>query len=192
MRKIELRNIPLLTILLVATLLLVAQFPAWGRALIYERPAILQGELWRLPGCNLVHYSTAHLCWNLLPLLVFGCWLEINSRTIFGILLLLAPLTNGALLLRPDIIYFAGASGFVVAVVTGLCLAKLTSSPHKGPWLLLLLLMTGKIGYELLTARAIFAPGHRPVLPLSHLLGLLSAVMVVILFRLFAGKTSRY
>lgn len=143
---------------------------------IYERQAIMAGEWWRVATSVLVHYSLSHLAWNLLILMMWGSLVEKESRAVFLSLALLSAGTNGLLLLHPDVMWFAGASGWGIALVTYYCLLQFGRKRYHPLWLGVLLFVGAKICYEFFSGQNLFAGGDFIVLPQVHLVGFLIAV----------------
>lgn len=109
---------PRVTLACIAVLLMVQALPGLGDALLFDRDAIRQGEVWRLVTANAVHYSWAHLWGNVAVLAVAGVWAESRApRTLAGVLGLASLGVGGAVwTFEPGILQFAGASGVAVAV----------------------------------------------------------------------------
>lgn len=110
---------PRVTLVCIAVLLMVQALPGLGDALLFDRDAIRQGEVWRLVTANAVHYSWAHLWGNVAVLAVAGVWAESRApRTFAGVLGLASLAVGGAVwTFEPGILQFAGASGVAVAVL---------------------------------------------------------------------------
>ena len=53
------QRVPLWTLALVGSGLLIYSMPGWTAHLVYDRTAILSGEVWRLITGNFVHWSTS-------------------------------------------------------------------------------------------------------------------------------------
>jgi membrane associated rhomboid family serine protease len=85
------RRGPGITLLLAGGAWVVAAFPGWAGGLMYDRQAILDGELWRLFTGHWVHFSTSHLVCDTLALGLVGGMLEARRTPGCGRLCLLAP-----------------------------------------------------------------------------------------------------
>lgn len=158
--------------------------------LIYDRTAIAHGEIWRLVTGNLVHFSAAHLAYDLVALLVAGAIIETRGYRYYPALCFVAALFIGMVLYwaEPAMLYYAGLSGVATAAIVYLCLHGLT---EKGAWRWVcaaaLLGLGIKVGIELtFNESLLFASGSREFLPapLSHLVGAGAALFLFVLSRL--------
>ena len=91
---------PLCAGLLSALAALVWLLPDAGAGLAYDRHAIAAGELWRLLTGHFVHWSPAHLAWDVGTFLVLGAACEARSRQRF-----LACLAGSAIAI-PAVVWF--------------------------------------------------------------------------------------
>lgn len=167
--------------------LLVFAVPQFQSLLIYDREAILAGELWRLFSGHWVHFSATHLGCNLAVLAVAGLILESGTAARTARLLLVTPwfISAGLLVGEPQLSCYGGLSGLATAAVIALALdafARRRHDPRAGWTAALLLLLFGlKTAFEWHTHRALFAfdanAGYT-VVPLSHLLGGLAALIL--------------
>lgn len=167
-----------------AVALIVFLFPQLGDRLIYDRAAIINGEIWRLLTGNLVHFSTAHLLYNLIAWLIAGTIIELQGYRLFPLLWLLSSLLIGIVLftLKPELNLYAGLSGVVSAAVAYLCLHGIT---EKGVWRWLcaatLAGLIAKTIIELGTGSSVMIlmseESFVPV-PLSHLAGIITALLL--------------
>lgn len=181
MSKIKWRPFPWATGLVTTLALVVWFWPAVQLPLVYERGAILHGDIWRLWTGHLTHLSLSHLVWNLIVFLPAGIWAERISPVRTRWLLLLAPGVIGAALLGlvPALEYYAGLSGLAAAVVALLAMIQLQRN-HRDRWwwLGVLALIALKILAEALLGLPVFARFRDPsvhVVPLAHFAGVLCA-----------------
>jgi rhomboid family GlyGly-CTERM serine protease len=162
---------------------LIYVLPGSTEYLIYDRSAILSGEIWRLVTGHGVHYSSSHLAYNLVALATVGAIIELQeSRRLFLICTVSALMIGISLLgFRPDLDYFAGASGVVTAAVAYCALSGLSA---PGPWravcLTVLVLLVGKIALELLWSGSslVGVSGDFVIVPLSHAVGAASGLLM--------------
>ncbi len=165
-------------LLLAAPAILLALSPASQGALIYDRAALAQGELWRLWTGHWVHFSSAHLGWNLLVLLVAGTRLEqLRPGWLVHYTLLAAPLISlGLLWFAPDMQTYGGLSGLATGVVVLLALAHLAGRQADRPWCIgLLALVAAKTGLDAIHGATLFSgldAGMFHSSALSHALGI--------------------
>lgn len=182
------RRLPVITLLLVGAAAMVTLFPSCQSWLVYNRSAILSGEIWRMFTGHWVHFSTSHLVYDSLVLGVVGWIIETQKLPNFGWLCLLAPwLISGVLLVvEPQLEWFGGLSALASTAVVYLVLFGLRST---GPWrwacLAALVGMAGKTVFEITTGSMMFATTRNDsvaVCTASHISGVLMAV-------LFYGRT---
>ena len=184
---------PVLALVICASAILIFNSPELQTLLIYDRAAIAHGELWRLVTGNLVHLSTTHLAYNVAAFLIAGTIIEIRGYRLFTTLCNSAAMLIGIILfvVEPAMYFYAGLSGIVTATVTYLCLHGLA---EKGawPWLCAAMLagLTAKIVVELILGKsfllAVSTEEFMPV-PLSHLIGAVTAILLFVLMRLSAS-----
>lgn len=190
-------RLPFWTLAICAGSGLVFLSPFLESVLIYDRGAIAHGELWRLATGNLVHYSAAHLGYDLLALLVAGTMIETSGYRHYPILCLAAAVFIGMVLYwaEPAMSYYAGLSGVATAAIVYLCLHGLS---EKGAWrwacAAALLGLGIKVGIEFtLDESLLFFAGSSEFLPvpLSHFVGAGVALFLFLLPRLSAKKYHR-
>jgi rhomboid family GlyGly-CTERM serine protease len=152
-------------------------WPGVAALLVYERQAILQGELWRLVTGCLVHFSASHLAWDLLVLTAAGLALRARGHRGLEVVCLLSAVSSGIFLLvaMPEISRFGGLSGPATGAVVYLCLCEISRRErHPALWWAVLVLVGVKTIAELTHQAPIFASvgdiGFR-VLPSAHLWG---------------------
>ena len=153
-------RLPVITLFLTISALAVALFPACAPSLIYNRPAILSGELWRMFTSHWVHFSLRHLIYDLVPL-VTACWI-METRHVPGFrwFCALAPWTISAalLLFTPQMQYCGGLSGLGTGALVLLALWGLSEpSPVRAVCRATLLIIAGKTIFELVTGASIIA-----------------------------------
>lgn len=145
-----------------------ALFSLWPEGLLHR-------QWWRLWTAHLVHVNPLHWLSNLLALLVLRCWSGPGFwRLALGYWLLAAPVLSWLLLLvRPDLAWYAGASG----LLWGLAVVVLLKLPlhQAGPWLLLVSTLLWLESQHHGTALV----GGAEAVPEAHLLGALVGLLVV-------------
>jgi rhomboid family GlyGly-CTERM serine protease len=184
LRTVFLFRWPWATCLLAVPAVMVWLRPSAAPALLYERPAILQGEIWRLWTGHWVHFSGAHLFWNLAVLLPAGIWAEQLAPKAFRILCFLSAGIIGATLLAfdPMLTRYGGLSGIAAAALAFLALTRFSArAGDRWFWRGVLVLLALKVGIDLSAHHSLLAhleeSGIQTV-PLAHLGGILSAVVV--------------
>src|SRR6266850_463938 len=182
-RRHKTARFPVVSLTLLAVILAVAVFPPLGSILVYDRAAILRGEVWRLITSNLVHFSASHLQYDMLALGMAGCLIEYRGYRHFGWLCGFAAVAIGGALFvfQPDMRFYGGASGIATAAVVSLALHGLA---EDGLWrricALALAAVVVKIIAEFATGQSLFlgsAGGELVNCPLSHLTGGVVAVL---------------
>jgi len=177
------RQFPWRTGVLIAGGGLIHVLPGVAEYLIYNRPAILSGEIWRLITGHWVHYSSSHLAYNLVALATVSAIIELQESHRLFLLYTVSALMIGISLLvfRPDLYYFAGASGVATAAVAYCALSGLsTSGLWRGVCLTVLVLLVGKISLELLWpgSSLVGVSGDFVIVPLSHAVGAVSGLLM--------------
>jgi rhomboid family GlyGly-CTERM serine protease len=183
-------RLPVWTLAISAGALLAYFVPGLAALLIYERVAIAHGELWRLVTGNLVHLSNTHLAYDLAAFLISGTIIEIRGYRPFAMLCLSAAMLIGVAIFvfAPELNYYGGLSGVVTAAVAYLCLHGVT---EKGTWLWLcavtMAVLAAKFWIEMALGNSLLltvsTEAFVPV-PLSHLIGAVTALLVFALERL--------
>jgi rhomboid family GlyGly-CTERM serine protease len=188
------RRLPVITLLLVSGGLVIALFPGWSPWLIYDRSAILSGEIWRMFTGHWVHFSISHLVYDLLVLGIAGWIIENQKLPRFGWLCLVAPWFISAVLLlfEPQMKVFGGLSALATTAIVYLALFGLHDvSPWRWVCLAALLGIAGKILFELTTGRTIFVTTKDipvAVSVASHISGALIALLFYGWSKVFAGR----
>lgn len=183
-------SLQVVTLLMVASAATIAVVPGLSAWLVYDRTAILNGQIWRMFTGHWVHFSTSHLVYDSLVLGIAGWIIEAKRLPDFGWLCMLAPwFISGVLLVaEPRMEWYGGLSALATAAVVYLALFGLEEA---GLWrwacLVTLLGVAGKITFEAATGQMIFATvknGAVVVSPVSHLSGVLIAVLFYVWARI--------
>ena len=172
--------LPFLALLVPVVSLLVLLVPGAGAWCEAERVRLAEGELWRLAGAHLAHYSSAHWLLDALVFLVLA--LECERRAAVRTRLALAGaalvIPAGVLAFQPELARYRGLSGLDSALF-GLLLALELRAGGSRRALVAGVLFLAKVAWELATGRALFLDsqslGFTPV-PLAHALGALIGV----------------
>ena len=191
------RRLPVITLLLVGGGVVIALFPGWSSWLIYDRSAILSGEIWRMFTGHWVHFSTSHLVYDLVALGIAGWIIETQKLPHFGWLCLLTPWLISAVLLlfEPQMELFGGLSALATTAIVYLALLGLhEAAPWRWICLAALLGFVAKILFEMTTGRMLFSTtGNVPVAVsvASHISGALIALLFYGRTKMFAGTNQR-
>lgn len=176
--------VPVWTLLLCGVAAAVYCLPLAQPALVYNRAAVADGELWRLVTGNLVHWSTPHFLYDVTALLVAGALIEVQRCGHFATLCLASGAVIGVMLYSamPEIVVFGGLSGVVTAAVTYLCLH---GARERGAWkwlcLLALACIVTKLGLEMAFGYSLTVGAGSQTfdpVPLSHAVGAATALLM--------------
>jgi rhomboid family GlyGly-CTERM serine protease len=190
-------HLPLITLLLVGGGVLVSLLPGWSAWLVYDRSAILSGEVWRMFTGHWVHFSTTHLLYDLLAVGIAGWIIETRRLPHFGWLCLLAPWLISAVLLafEPQMKYFGGLSALATTAIVYLALFGLhDADPWRWICLAALLGVAGKILFEAATGNMMFASagdGSVTVSVGSHITGAAIALLFYGRSKMFERRSKR-
>jgi rhomboid family GlyGly-CTERM serine protease len=177
------RALPATTLLLAGSAVVVHIIPGAGEALVFDRGAIAAGQWWRVVTGSWVHFSTAHLVYDVTACAVATWLLERERAPRVVLIWLVAALSIGLTVLfgmtEPE--RFGGLSGIAYALVTTLALRGLS---ERGAWRYLCMMTLAaagaKLTYELATGHFLFVSTDDAVVPLpvTHAVGIASAVML--------------
>jgi len=168
--------------MMVGSAVVVALFPCWSAWLIYDRSAILSGQLWRMFTGHWVHFSTRHLVWDLIPLGIAAWILEERRSPCFGRFCILSPwvISAALLVLEPQMRFCGGLSGLATAAIALLALGGLSDAP---PWrwvcVAVLLGLLGKTIFELVAGHGFWGNFNDPsvvVCATSHIVSAATAL----------------
>ena len=184
-KKIEIQGY-VLTFLISASAIIIYCFPGLSGLLIYDRQAILSGELWRLFTAPWVHFSGSHLFWNILVFSTAGFAVNASKFPCFWIVCGISILFPGPvfLLTMPDMACYGGLSGPATGAAAYYCLCSLFRTERENViWVLILFIMIIKIFTESVLGESIFAHVEEipfRVLPGAHIAGYLSAIATLL------------
>jgi rhomboid family GlyGly-CTERM serine protease len=144
-----LRRWALPAVLAAAALLIALAGDAGREALSLYRPAVHQGEFWRLVSGHLAHLGTSHLVLNLAGLalvwylvsdyLAAGSWLIVTAVSVAGI-------DFGLWFFEPQLVWYVGLSGLLHGLLAAGVVAGLRSGRIE-VWVLAVALVA-KLAYE--------------------------------------------
>jgi rhomboid family GlyGly-CTERM serine protease len=170
--------------LAVALALVVYAVPGAESALIYDRAAILDGEVWRLITGHWVHFSRSHLGCDAAVLAISGWLIEARRYRYFLPLCVLSAVAIGLALLAilPDLAVYGGLSGLAMASTVYLALHALDEPPPwRGAAVAILVACAGKVVLEALTGEVALIGVDRvrvAAVPLSHIVGAITGAAV--------------
>jgi rhomboid family GlyGly-CTERM serine protease len=163
--------------------------PLLTELLVYDRQAILSGEVWRIVTAPLVHFSASHFFWNALVFAAAGFAITAERYRGFVTVCILAAVLPGvlSLLTLPELERYGGLSGLATGAAAYFCLCSaLTKRKQRFIWVAILICMAAKIAVEAATSSLVFVQaGNEPfrVLPLAHIAGYSGALITVMLAR---------
>jgi len=170
------------SLFLVALAVAVSLLPGFAGWLQYDRLSIAGGELWRVVTAHFVHWSDAHLFWDVLALGVLGWLCEREGAVRFLKCVVVSALLIPAVLwfAEPGVATYRGLSGIDSALFAMLATRIIREAAANRDWSRLVaagLVAFGfgaKVGFELVTGTTLFvdssAAGMTPV-PLAHVVG---------------------
>lgn len=152
-------------------------------ALSYQRPALTQGQWWRLLSAHFVHLDFEHAALNAMGLVLMWAlfardyspphWLAIYLGAALAV-------SAGLWFFTPQIAWYVGASGALHGVMTAGTLAHLRRRDLDG-WILAVFIVL-KLGYEQFSGALPFAGSPDTVVD-AHLYGAIGGVVLALLFR---------
>jgi len=178
------RPLPVYTLFVLAISVLVYALPGVASLLIFDRSAILHGEVWRILSGHAVHFSSTHFVYDLLAFGLAGGMIEYKRYPGCGILYVVMAFAIGVSLLifKPGMDYYGGLSGLACGAVVYLALFGLHDTPSlRLVSAMMLVLVVSKIAFELYTGQPVLLSNQQELfisMPISHLVGVLSAISV--------------
>ncbi len=177
----SLSRTPIVTIVL-ASAATAAYVAGWGDVLQLSHAGLGAGHAWTLWTSHLAHWSSSHLAWDVLALIVLGVLIERRSRQRMLVALALsAPLIGvGFAMLHPGLSGYRGLSGVDSALFVLLGVTMLGDA-WRGEcavpaWAVAAVLagFVAKVIYELAMHDTLFvaaSPDQFVPVPLAHVLG---------------------
>jgi rhomboid family GlyGly-CTERM serine protease len=161
------------TVLITVAALITSAYAQLGDTLIFQRPLIFSGQIWRTWTGHIVHFGPTHLAWDLAVFLPAGAWLENLRPRCARWLYLLCPIVISLLLLAfdPTLERYAGLSGLAIGTLVLLAVVQLTNK-NESPWLWLgvLILVVAKLGIEIRQGAPLLVSDFANIrnVPLAH------------------------
>jgi rhomboid family GlyGly-CTERM serine protease len=127
--------------------------PGLAALLVYDRSAILGGELWRLVTGHWVHFSASHLACDAVVFGVSGWLIESRGYRFFPALCAVAASAIGLAMLAalPDMAQYGGLSGVAMASTVYLALhGRREAAPWRWIFAGILALSIGKLLYDVI------------------------------------------
>ena len=151
-------------------------------ALVFDRTAIADGELWRLVTGHLVHSDSEHAFWDIGALALIACltagqgWRREAIAAGAGLLAVNACLWWGL----PALERYCGLSGVLNALIV-VALADLWRRERHPVFPAAALLLALKLAAETATGQTVFLNPEWPGVPLAHFAGCLGGLAFLIL-----------
>lgn len=177
-------RLPAVTLTCASVALIAYVWPDFSESLVYERSAILEGDVWRLVTAVFVHFSLSHMFWDMLVFAAAGLTVEASGYRGFTFVCGFAAIVPGIYLLltSPEITRYGGLSGLATGAVAYLCLCEMGGAGRgRIPWLVILALVCMKIAVESVFHVSIFVVSKNIaiyVLPSVHAIGCAGAFVV--------------
>lgn len=151
------------------------------QSLCFDYKAIIEDhQYWRLLTGHIVHSSNSHLFWDLITLLVCGCYVERKGVKHFKLALLSSTLILNGYLLSPysEIAQYSGLSGILYTVV--ILAGWLWYKEHRGLLgALPLMMVIAKTFIEIVAQEATFVSQGWTLFFPAHLLGILAGSLFI-------------
>jgi len=179
---------------LIAISAVVAAFGEAGReALMYDRPAILGGEYWRLLTGHFTHLSNSHLLLNLAGLVL--SWLLVGrnystAQWLVVLLLSIVSISSGFWFLDENMLWYVGLSGVLHGLMIAGAIQGLSTLPVESA--VICALVVSKLVYEQIVGPL---PGSESVsggtvVVNAHLYGAIGGAIAAGLFWHRAGRST--
>lgn len=178
------------TMLLIAISLFVLGGPA-NKELVFNRDAIMQGELWRLLTGHWVHSDTEHMLLNLAAFAFLGCMIEMSlgRYKLYSALIVGMCLVNTWLwIFIPTLDFYCGLSGILNTLLFVILIDGWLRT-RKFIFLFIAVAATAKVVFELIQSSAIFSHTTWPAIPEAHLAGTLAAVILIFCKEILSTRT---
>src|SRR5688572_4207493 len=152
-------------------------------ALSYQRPALTQGQWWRLLSAHFVHLDFEHAALNAMGVVLMWALFARDYSPLHWLAIYLGAalaVSVGLWFFSPQIDWYVGASGALHGVMTAGTLAHLRRRDLDG-WILAVFIVL-KLGYEQYSGALPFAGSPDTVVD-AHLYGAIGGVVLALLFR---------
>ena len=176
-------GLPIITLVIILASLLSSILPELYAVFIFDRSALISGEVWRILTCHFVHFSNTHLAYNLFTFGIAGHVIEKKNYPNFCLLFLCLAFAISISLftLKPNMNYYGGLSGIACGV---LYYSALMGIKETRPWqticFLIAFFLPMKIAVEIYNSASILPYfGNQSFVPMqiSHVIGCLVAVL---------------
>ena len=175
----------ILTLFIVGISIIAYSCPQFSELLVYDRQAILSGELWRLITAPLVHFSVSHIFWDVSVFGIAGFAINASGFRNFWLVCSFAAVVPSLLFLMilPELARYGGLSGLATGAVAYFCLcSSFKTKKNRMLWKFMFLCMGIKIIVEANVGGPLFVQiGNAPfrVLTSVHIFGYFGALATI-------------
>lgn len=154
--------------------------PAVFEVLIFDKSAIMRGEIWRFISGHFVHCNLDHLFWDVFAFTILGAVIEINSPKHFlpSLIVSCAAVSSWLLLAETKFSTYCGLSGALNGLLVLAAMIKLKSTGN-GIFVLLLAGTLAKIFYEITFGRTLFTSLSSQAIFGAHAVGFAAGIIYV-------------
>lgn len=180
-QKSIIMGLPIFPILIILVSLLSSVLPELSSVFIFDRSALVRGEIWRMFTCHFVHFSYPHLSYNIFAFGIAGYVIKKKNYPHFCLLYLCLAFTISISLfiLRPTMNYYGGLSGIACGALYYIALKGIKEpSPWKRICVLIVFFLPIKIALEIYNNTSVLPYWeHQSFVPMhtSHIIGCLVA-----------------
>jgi len=156
---------------------------------IYDKAAIIRGQIWRLMTGHFVHCNIQHLFWDIFAFMILGAVVEIKSSKhfIFGLFFSCSLISAWLFLFEPNITTYCGLSGALNGMLVLASVVKWRETDSKIYFLVLLATLL-KIIFEWINQQTIFTTLSLQAVPSSHAAGYISGIIYLFFVNPFLVK----
>lgn len=179
------KKIPIITFSIVFISMVTFLLPETTSILIFDREAIVNGEIWRLFSSHWVHFTINHLVYNLFVFVISG-WI-VERKSYSQLLFLYTSMAFGIcmalLLYKPEMIYYGGLSGISCGLIYYCALLKMGEEHWRTVCRCIIIFLPVKVAIELYSNTTVLPYwGHQPfvIMPVSHAMGIATALFFYI------------
>jgi len=171
----------LFTFIIILVSILSSYFPELYSFFIFDRSALIRGEVWRIFTCHFVHFSSLHLVYNLFVFGIAGYIIRKKNYPHFGWLCLWLSfaISISLFILKPNMHYYGGLSGVACGALYYCALMGFNESrPWQTICFLVILLLPIKMIVEIYSGASILPYWeYQSFIPMqtSHIIGCLAA-----------------
>lgn len=182
------KEYPLITLFLGVCVSLLMLLPQPIQTILYfDHQLVALGYGWTLISGHWIHVDLEHLKWNVLTLIVLASIIEIRSKTLLVVSLLMGMICVDVLLFSSynSVQRYCGLSG-ILNTLMGIVIYIYWIETRSMVIIFVGILCLGKIAIEIIIGQAIFTHNSWPPYPMAHLAGILAAPLVIVFYHCMA------